>query len=78
MTTVDILTNIAAALLSGRVLHGRDDRGVVTAGNGIVVDWRAWKSGEVVLAGADAYDTAWTFADRVGYDAALKSLSKED
>lgn len=57
----------AIALLGGRVLQA--DR--VSAGNGIVLDWRTVLCGEELLTGGDAFDTAHLFVALVGPAAAL-------
>ncbi len=60
------------ALLAGFILHASN----VTAGRGLVVDWRTVKSGEELQMG-DPFDTAWLFVAIVGPEAALGSLEVE-
>lgn len=59
------------AILAGEVLQAD----AVSAGNGMVVDWRTVKSGETLQEGADAFDTAQLFVALVGPDAALRSVA---
>ncbi len=66
MSWVDVVQACAVALLQDRVLHASG----VTAGYGKVVDWREVKSGETLLEGADAFDTARSFVAMVGTDVA--------
>lgn len=64
---------VAAALLEdGRTVQACD----VSAGAGLVVDWRTSDLGEV-LAQGDAFDTARAFVRAVGPDVALAALSGE-
>lgn len=56
----------AVALLGGVVLHADD----VTAGNGVVIDWREVKHGETLQNDGDAFDTAYLFVTVVGVEAA--------
>ena len=61
----------ALALLRGKVLAACD----VTAGNGLVVDWRTVKNGEAMETG-DAASTAQLFVALVGPYAALESAAR--
>lgn len=69
----EVVQTCALALLSGKVLHADG----VTAGNGIVIDWRQVRSGEEVQRDADAYDTAELFVALVGPDQASSSTLEE-
>lgn len=55
------------AIFRGSILHASD----VTAGNGVVVDWRHVPSGETLCAGVDAFDAAYLFVELVGPEAAV-------
>jgi hypothetical protein len=68
--TYPVIRAVSLALLAGLVLHAGD----VTAGNGIIVDWREVRSGETKCEGFDPYDTAWLLVTLVGPEAALASL----
>jgi hypothetical protein len=57
-------------LLAGVVLHGSD----VTAGNGIIVDWRTVKCGEEIRRDADPFDTAQLFVALVGVEVAARAV----
>jgi hypothetical protein len=46
----------------------------VSAGRGIVIDWREVKSGETLQTDADAFDTAQLFVALVGVTVALAAL----
>jgi hypothetical protein len=61
----------ALAILGGAVLQARD----VSAGRGLVVDWRSTRSGEVVQDGCDAFDAAQLFVALVGPDAAFAAAT---
>lgn len=62
---------VAAALLDdGRPLQACD----VTAGAGLVVDWRYSANGECLISGADAFDTARAFVAAVGSESALEAV----
>jgi hypothetical protein len=65
--TYNAVRACAVALLAGAVLNCAG----VTAGCGLVIDWRTVKSGETLQAGADAFDTARLFVSLVGDDLAL-------
>ncbi len=60
----------ALAILAGAILHASD----VTAGNGVVVDWRTERSGATLATEADPFDAAQLFVALVGPEAALSSL----
>ena len=62
----------ALAIFAGAILHAAD----VTAGNGIVVDWRTVRSGAELQRDADVFDTAQLFVTLVGADAALAALAE--
>lgn len=64
----------AIALLAGSVLQVEH----VSAGNGMVIDWRTVRCGETLQEGADAFDTAQFFVSLVGPDAALLAVSGLD
>lgn len=59
----------AVALLAGAVLQAD----AVSAGNGLVIDWRTVKCGDVIQSDGDAFDTAQLFVALVGSEAALSS-----
>lgn len=67
-----VQTSAALLLLEGCVLHASN----VTAGSGIVIDWRTVRSGELLQAEGDAFDTAALFVTLVGTDAALASVAR--
>ena len=67
MDTFETVRFCALALLAGTVLQTSG----VSAGNGIIVDWRSVKSGETIQEGGDAFDTAQLFVALVGDEAAL-------
>lgn len=69
MNTDNIL-QIAALILAGAVLHADN----VTAGNGSVIDWRAIKSGETLLADGDAFDVAYLFVAVAAPEAVARCL----
>lgn len=56
----------AVVLLGGVVLPAND----VTAGNGVVIDWREVKHGETLQNDGDAFDTAYLFVTVTGVEAA--------
>jgi len=62
----------AVALLGGAVLHASD----VTAGNGVVIDWRVVKSGETIQNDGDAFDTAYLFVIVAGVEAAHRAATE--
>lgn len=64
---------VAAALLEGRVLQIHE----VSAGNGLVVDWRTVRCGETLVADADAFDAALVFVSTVGPATALEAVRRE-
>lgn len=63
----------ALALLAGSVLAASD----VTAGNGLVVDWRTVKSGEALITDADPFDEAHLFVAAVGPEAAILAATRD-
>jgi hypothetical protein len=66
MDTYEAVRVCALALLAGAVLQISD----VSAGHGLLVDWRTTRCGEELLVGADAFDTAQLFVALVGPEAA--------
>ena len=65
---------LAVAFTKGIVLTAND----VTAGNGIVIDWRSVKSGDTVVSEGDAYDVAVTFVKLAGWGAAAMALDAKE
>lgn len=63
----------AIALLAGAILQAEG----VSAGRGIVVDWRTIRSGETLVQGADAFDAAQLFVSLVGEDVAVSSVKSD-
>lgn len=57
----------AIAMMAGHVVQAE----CVSAGRGMVIDWRTVRSGDTILVNADAFDTAQLFVALVGADAAL-------
>lgn len=75
MNTFAIVRACALAIIAGTILHASDGTGVVTAGNGVVVDWRIVRSGEVFeTTDGTAFDTAQLFVALVGEEAARAAL----
>ncbi len=72
-TTFAAVRACALAILAGGILHASD----VTAGNGVVVDWRTVRSGATLTTEANPFDAAQLFVALVGEDAALSSLEEE-
>ena len=70
--TARVVSILAAHLVRGAALSIHD----VTAGNGQVIEWAAVKSGQTLLEGADAFDTAELFLKLVGTRAALHAVRK--
>jgi hypothetical protein len=68
--TYDAVRACALAVCAGRIVKANG----VTAGRGIVVDWREVRSGEHVLADADAFDVAQTFVALVGVEGARAAV----
>jgi len=73
MTTYNAIHACAVALLSGAVLQV----GGISAGRGLVVDWRTVRSGETIQDGGDAFDTAQLFVSLVGAELALSVLEPD-
>lgn len=76
MSNIETFTAVRAcaiAILGGAVLTACD----VTAGNGLVVDWRSVKCGEHMETDGDAAAVAQLFVALVGPEAALASVSDE-
>ncbi len=69
MNTFAAVFAASAAMLRGEVLHARN----VTAGLGILVDWRHVKSGETVLVDADPFEVAALLVELVGPSAVLEA-----
>ena len=69
----DAVRACALAMLGGAVLQTCD----VSAGRGLVVDWRIVKSGEAMLSEADPFDVADLFVALVGPEAALSTVGVE-
>ncbi len=65
---------ISAVLVQGATLHACN----VTAGGGLVIDWRTVKGGDTVISEADAFDVARMFIALVGEEQALKSVRRLD
>jgi hypothetical protein len=61
---------LAIALLQGEVLQVSE----VTAGNGLVIDWRTVRCGETIITDGDAFDCAYLFLALVGDEAAERAL----
>jgi len=57
----------AIAMMAGHVVQAES----VSAGRGMVIDWRTVRSGDTIQTGTDAFDTAQLFVALVGADAAL-------
>ncbi len=72
-TTFAAVRACALAILAGTILHASD----VTAGNGIVVDWRTVRSGDTLATEADPFDAAHLFVTLVGPSAAMAALDEE-
>lgn len=70
--TFNAVRACAISLLAGDVLQAD----LVSAGNGIVIDWRTVRSGETLQSGADAFDTAQLFVALVGVDAAFRAVGQ--
>lgn len=71
MSTFAAVRACALVLLTGAVLQVED----VTAGGGMVVDWRTVRSGETLVIDADPFDTAALFVVMVGV-AALDDVAE--
>lgn len=69
-TGFDAVWVCAIALLSGGVLQVAG----VSAGSGLVIDWRTVTSGETLLANGDAFDTAQLFVALVGDGPAVEAV----
>lgn len=67
-STYEAAAACSAALLRGATLQASE----VTAGAGIVIDWRTIRSGEVVLQAECAFDLAYLFVALVGPGLALR------
>lgn len=65
--TYEAIRACALAILAGSILQVDG----VSAGRGIVVDWRTIKSGETLVQDANAFDTAQLFVALVGVERAL-------
>lgn len=71
--TLEAVSACAVAMLAGAVLQTSG----ISAGRGLVMDWRSVKSGETLQQDADAFDTAQLFVALVGPDAAL-SVARDE
>lgn len=71
--TFEAVRACAIALLGGRILQSDS----VSAGRGMVIDWRTVRSGETVIDGADAFDMAHMFVTLVGPEVALATVADE-
>jgi hypothetical protein len=69
----DAVRACAIVLLDGAVLQA----GGVSAGNGLVIDWREVKSGEQILDSADAFDMAYLLVALVGAEAAFAAATRD-
>jgi hypothetical protein len=72
-TTFAAVRACVIVLLTGAVLQVMG----VSAGNGIVIDWRTVRCGEVLVTCADAFDVAQLFVALVGPDAATLAASRD-
>lgn len=66
----ELVFRLAVAFQRGRVLQAAN----VSAGNGLVVDWRQVPSGEILLDDGDAFDVAHMFAAVVPTTLAWEAL----
>lgn len=66
VATYEVVRACALAILAGAVLQVDG----VSAGRGVVVDWRTIKSGETLIQDADAFDVAQLFVTLVGEERA--------
>jgi hypothetical protein len=66
----EVVRACAIAIQRGTVLQA----GQVSAGRGMVIDWREVKCGETMLDGADAIDVAYLFVTLVGPEVARSVL----
>ena len=69
----EVVRACALAILAGAVLQVDG----VSAGRGIVVDWRTTKSGETLTQDADAFDAAQLFVALVGAERALSVVGDD-
>ena len=68
----DLIFALAIALTNGAVFEVNE----VTAGKGLVIDWRIVKSGQTILENADAYDVAITLVGLAGWGAVAVALDE--
>jgi hypothetical protein len=71
--TYEAVRACALAMLMGAVLQADN----VSAGRGLVVDWRTVKSGKHIQVDGDAFDTAQLFVALVGAETAMASLGRD-
>lgn len=62
MTRYRVVSIVARALLQGATLQACE----VSAGQGLLIDWRTIRCGEPLLHDADAFDVAYLFVWLVG------------
>lgn len=72
-TTFEAVRACSIVLLAGVILHAGD----LTAGNGLLVDWRTVRCGETLLESADAFDVARLFVALVGEEAAFTAATRD-
>ena len=66
---VEAIAECAKVLLAGVVIHADN----VTAGNGILIDWRFERCGATLLEKRDPFDVAHLLVDLVGPSAAMEA-----
>lgn len=71
--TFEAVRACAIAILGGAVIQAAG----VSAGQGLVIDWRTVKCGETMLEGADAFDAAQLLVALVGAEAALEAMQDD-
>ena len=71
--TYEAVRACALAMLAGATLQIDD----VTAGRGMVIDWRTVRSGETLQEGGDAFDTAQLFVSLVGEETAARAVASD-
>jgi hypothetical protein len=59
-------------MMAGHVVQAEH----VSAGQGLVIDWRTVRSGDTIQTSADFFDTARLFVALVGTDAALDAVDE--
>lgn len=68
MDTYEAIRYCAVELLAGKIIQAAG----VSAGHGMVIDWRTLKSGETLQANGDTFDTARLFVTLVGPEVAMR------